>query len=334
MSTNPLTTLHLTSKDLRQAADLLRKGKLVVFPTETVWGLGANALDAAACARIFQAKGRPADNPLIVHIAKTSDAETWALSIPKEARMLMEAFWPGPLTLILPKNPLIPDSVTGGQSTVGLRVPALELARQLILEAGVPLAAPSANPSGRPSPTHFSMAWEAMQGRVEAILEGPSSLEGLESTIVSFSPLGVHYLRPGSISREALQGVLGPSIPVLVGESSPLSAISVTPGSKYPHYRPHTPIRLFEHEEELPFEVQNSSPLGILGVGLGLDSNRKWPVRWKIWNCVTLEELARILFATFHQADLLNLGTLWVKRPQENGIGLAILNRLQKATIN
>ena len=225
--------LEADPQGLAAAGRIIRRGGLVVFPTETVYGLGANALDPVACAEIFRAKGRPQDNPLIVHTSSLMGLARLARELPPLAAVLAEAFLPGPLTLILPKTEEIPAEVTAGLSTVALRVPSDPVAREFLCQGHVPVAAPSANLSGKPSPTTFEMACEAMEGRADAIIRGEPSRVGLESTIVRVCGDGIEILRPGGISEEAIREAVQTS-PVrsvsLEGPGSPPPA----PGIKYP----------------------------------------------------------------------------------------------------
>ena len=189
-----------TKEDLKKAAELIRNGETVVFPTETVYGLGANALDSEAVKKIFTAKGRPSDNPLIVHIPDFESAKDFALEIPENAQILAEKFCPGPLTMILKKKPCIPDEVSAGLDTVGIRIPGDETARLFLAECGVPVAAPSANISGRPSPTNFHHVVADMSGRVSGIIKGNASFVGVESTVIDMTSEIPTVLRPGGVS--------------------------------------------------------------------------------------------------------------------------------------
>ena len=234
-----MQTLLLHSGDSAQAAAILREGGLVGIPTETVYGLGANGLDPQAVARIFAAKGRPQDNPLILHIPEASWLERYCQSIPERAWALAEAFWPGPLTLILPRKPEVPDAVTAGLDTVGMRCPAHPLCRAIIRLAGVPVAAPSGNTSGRPSPTTAQHMLEDMDGKIDAIVDGGPCTVGVESTILDLTETTPRLLRPGGITLEQLKSVLGevavdPAVTRLMGAGEKPKA----PGMKYRHYAP------------------------------------------------------------------------------------------------
>ena len=220
------------------AGRVIRSGGLVVFPTETVYGLGANGLDGEAVSRIFEAKGRPSDNPLILHIAKKSDVKALWKHIPDKARLLMDAFWPGPLTLVYLKSPSVPSEVTAGLDTVAVRMPEHKTALALIRAAGVPIAAPSANLSGKPSPTCVRHVIEDMDGRVDIIIDGGDCSIGVESTVLSLVGEPT-ILRPGGITKEMLEGVIG-SVRVANAVLNPLgeNEEAASPGMKYRHYAP------------------------------------------------------------------------------------------------
>ncbi len=233
------TELLSNSKDdIKRAASIIRSGGTVVFPTETVYGLGANALDGTAVSKIFKAKGRPGDNPLIVHIHNIAQADEVGADISKDAKKLMERFWPGPLTVIVKRKPCVPDQVTAGLDTVGIRMPSNETAAELLKEAGCPVAAPSANLSGKPSPTRFSHCVDDMNGRVDAIIDGGSCKVGVESTVIDMSGEPVIY-RPGDITAAQIEEVLGKKVKVAAeaGADKPKS-----PGLKYKHYSPEAQV--------------------------------------------------------------------------------------------
>mgnify|MGYP003363984950 CR=1 FL=1 len=238
---------HIKDEELKEAAGILRSGGLVAFPTETVYGLGGNALDEDAARKIYAAKGRPSDNPLIAHVSCVEEVAPLVKEIPEAGRKLMEAFWPGPLTMIFPKSEKVPYGTTGGLDTVAIRMPDDPVANRLIALAGVPVAAPSANTSGRPSPTTADHVWQDMNGRIEMIIDGGPVGIGVESTIVDVSSAVPAVLRPGAITMEMLAEVLGEvSVdPAILG---PLSADvrPKAPGMKYKHYAPKADLTLVE----------------------------------------------------------------------------------------
>ena len=240
---------HIKDEELKEAASILRSGGLVAFPTETVYGLGGNALDEDAARKIYAAKGRPSDNPLIAHVSCVEEVEPLVKEIPEAGRKLMEAFWPGPLTMIFPKSEKVPYGTTGGLDTVAIRMPDDPVANRLIALAGVPVAAPSANTSGRPSPTTADHVWQDMNGRIDMIIDGGPVGIGVESTIVDVSSAVPAVLRPGAITMEMLEEVLGEvSVdPAILG---PLSADvrPKAPGMKYKHYAPKADLTLVEPE--------------------------------------------------------------------------------------
>ena len=238
---------YIKDEELKEAAGILRSGGLVAFPTETVYGLGGNALDEDAARKIYAAKGRPSDNPLIAHVSCVEEVAPLVKEIPEAGRKLMEAFWPGPLTMIFPKSEKVPYGTTGGLDTVAIRMPDDPVANRLIALAGVPVAAPSANTSGRPSPTTADHVWQDMNGRIEMIIDGGPVGIGVESTIVDVSSAVPAVLRPGAITMEMLAEVLGEvSVdPAILG---PLSADvrPKAPGMKYKHYAPKADLTLVE----------------------------------------------------------------------------------------
>ena len=248
MKTEVISTVRMEDAGTTLGAELIKNGELVAFPTETVYGLGANGMDGEAVDRIFEAKGRPNDNPLILHIAKKSDVtKIWAHT-PKLAKTLMDTFWPGPLTMIFNKADEVPYEVTAGLETVAIRMPADKTARLLIQKSGVPIAAPSANRSGRPSPTTAEHVLADMDGRIPLILDGGPCRYGVESTVLSLVGEPT-ILRPGAITREMLEAVIGPvrlapSILNPLGERE----VAASPGMKYKHYTPDADVHVVEGE--------------------------------------------------------------------------------------
>ena len=248
MKTEVISTMRREDAGTTLGAELIRNGELVAFPTETVYGLGANGLDGDAVNRIFEAKGRPNDNPLILHIAKKSDIKDLWAHVPKIANVLMDTFWPGPLTMIFNKADQVPYEVTAGLETVAVRMPSDKTARLLIQKSGVPIAAPSANRSGRPSPTTAQHVLDDMDGRIPLILDGGPCRYGVESTVLSLAGEPT-ILRPGAITREMLEAIIGP-VRLAPSILEPLkdSEVAASPGMKYKHYAPDAEVRVIEGE--------------------------------------------------------------------------------------
>ena len=235
---------HIDTDVMEQAGKLIAEGELVAFPTETVYGLGGDALDPDASRRIYAAKGRPSDNPLIVHIADFDDMKRVAREVPEQAKKLADAFWPGPLTMVFPKSDIVPYGTTGGLDTVAVRMPSDPVANRLIKLAGVPVAAPSANTSGRPSPTTAQHVWQDMEGKIEMILDGGPVGIGVESTIVDVSGDVPTLLRPGAITMEMLRETVG-QVEIDPAIQAPPSADlrPKAPGMKYRHYAPKADLK-------------------------------------------------------------------------------------------
>ncbi|MFK7945614.1 MAG: L-threonylcarbamoyladenylate synthase [Paracoccaceae bacterium] len=303
--------LSADNAGLTRAAELLRAGETVAFPTETVYGLGADATDGSAVARIFEAKGRPRFNPLIVHVAST-DAVTRLIDLPDAGLQLAEAFWPGPLTLVASMRPdaMIADLVTAGLPTLAVRVPANPLARSLIKESGLPLAAPSANLSGSVSPTNAAHVLEGLGGRVSAVLDGGRCPVGVESTIVGFSNAGASLLRPGGVPAEDIRAMVG----ILIED--PGTGITA-PGQMESHYAPSSQLRL-NARDSLVEEL-------ILGFGpMTCDLN--------LSASADLREAAANLFAHLRALDAMARGRPIAVAPvPEVGLGVAINDRLRRA---
>lgn len=333
-----MNTKLLTQNEIDQAAAILREGGLVGIPTETVYGLGANGLNEQAVKNIFAAKGRPQDNPLILHIPDVSWLERYCKDIPLTAYKLAEAYWPGPMTMILYHKELVPDAVTAGLDTVGMRCPAHKLCRDIIAAAGVPVAAPSGNTSGRPSPTTAQHMLEDMDGKIEAIVDGGPCAVGVESTIIDLTCNPPRLLRPGGITLEQLRAVLGevdvdPAVTRLLGAGEKPKA----PGMKYRHYAPKAPVtvvtgdpkRSAEYiaahaqpedgiicfDEFLPLFTGRSSARPVMDLGPAGDK----------------EEQARHIFDALRSFDHTTVPAIWAQCPDTSGIGLAIANRLNKA---
>ena len=292
-----MTTSHAvvaTPETIALAAAHLRAGDLVAFPTETVYGLGANALDAAAVEKIFIAKRRPRSSPLIVHIADAQDARKVVRLWPNAAELLARHFWPGPLTMVLPKSNAIPAIVSGDLDTVGVRLPEHPVARALIRAAGVPLAAPSANEFMQLSPTAASHVARSLAGRVAMILDGGNSDAGIESTVVSISAEGhVELLRPGAVRREQIERVLGTAVADAHWDKQ---GSAPSPGMHERHYAPHTPLRLVSRQSPLPDGAGALISLGTARPNLPNDLT-------EIVLPAYPEAYARGLYAALHSVD-------------------------------
>lgn len=324
-----------------EGAKLLKAGRLVAFPTETVYGLGANGLDPQAVKQIFQAKGRPRDNPLILHIAQISQLEQLVMENSKRVQELVRNFWPGPLTLVLKKKPLVPDQVTGGLETVAVRMPAHPIARELIFAANLPVAAPSANLSGRPSPTLAKHVISDLNGRIDMIIDGGPSEKGIESTVIDLSTEQPILLRPGSISVEELQVFLPDlKLDISIGDQTrKCSSEPRSPGMKYRHYSPQAELVLIEGKfsqvkEKLSDLIESSG--GQLGLLLTEEMDRaleKPPsVVVKIMGSRSKpEEVAERLFKLLREFDEEDVKLIFVEGLSSTGMGLAVMNRLEKA---
>jgi L-threonylcarbamoyladenylate synthase len=333
-----LKTKRLQADDaggVAQAAELLRAGGTVAFPTETVYGLGANALDSAAVAKIFLAKQRPSWDPVIVHVEGRVMLERVAeLPSGDEGRViarLMEAFWPGPLTLLLPRTAAVSDLVTAGRPLVGVRSPSHPVARELIRLAGVPVAAPSANRFGHTSPTTAAHVLADLDGRIDAVLDGGATSVGVESTVLDVAARAIY--RPGAVTAAMLSQVIGDEVRVVVAasveENEPKALAS--PGMGMRHYAPRARLMLVEGQEELLREVANYSAMEV-GVMLPdeWDAGRAGVVwRWGPWK--DAETLARLLFAGLRELDECGVKAIVCPVPEMGGLGEALRDRLEKA---
>lgn len=326
--------LSVSPADLREAAEIIKKGGLVGIPTETVYGLGADGLNPEAVAKIFVAKGRPSDNPLIIHIAAPEELNRYCVRIPEAAWILAEKYWPGPMTMVLPAADCVPKRTTGGLDTVAVRCPKTEATREIIRLAGVPVAAPSANISGKPSTTTAAHVLHDMDGKIDAIVDGGPCDVGVESTIVDLTGSRPRLLRPGGITPEQLKETLGDLV-VDKAVTAQISNDTVVraPGMKYKHYAPAAEVvivsgsrggaanyikRHFEtgnavlcFEEELPlYEGLNPTAYGREAVP---------------------ETLSAGLFAALRKLDRAEIGTIFARCPEGGGIAYAVQNRLRKS---
>lgn len=325
---------------IKEAAQIINNGGTVVFPTETVYGIGADALNNEAVDKIFKAKGRPQDNPLIVHISDFNELYDFASDIPEKAKRLADKFWPGPMTMILYKNDVLSDKITAGLNTAAIRLPSNEIALALIRESKKPIAAPSANTSGKPSPTEVSHVIEDLMGKVDMIIDGGSTYIGLESTVVDMTTDVPMILRPGGITLEDIIEVLGncdydPAI-IKSGEK----IIPKSPGQKYRHYHPKADVILYKGEIENIIKKINEDyeQLESEGKNVGIMSTvqtEKYYINKKII-CVgdrtNLLTISSNLFKDLRQFDQKGIDIILAESIDEQGLGKAIMNRLSKAS--
>lgn len=323
-----------------QAAQIIRSGGLVAFPTETVYGLGADGMNEAASAKIYAAKGRPSDNPLILHIADRGGLDRVAAKVSQKAEKLMDTFWPGPLTMIFEKKQDVPYGITGGLETVAVRMPSHPVARRLIEESGTPIAAPSANTSGRPSPTQARHVAQDLDGRIDMLLDGGEVGIGLESTIIDMTTEPPVLLRPGYVTKEMLERVIGevlldPALQEGVGRN----VIPKAPGMKYRHYAPKAELTIVEGElsrvtQEINRLAQEKRACG-LKVGIIATEETKSCYRNADIRVVGTrqdeETIARHLFAILREFDEMGTEYIFSEGFSEENLGQAIMNRLVKA---
>ena len=327
---------------LERAAEILRGGGLVALPTETVYGLGANALDQAAVEKIFTAKSRPAWDPVIVHVATEAMLDGLVEEIPEAARHLMEAFWPGPLTLLLKRTRAVPDAVTAGRALVGVRMPSHPVALELIRIAGVPVAAPSANRFGHVSPTTAEHVFDDLDGRIDAVLDAGPTLRGVESTVLdpSTSPLVIY--RPGAVTAEQIAEIAGPVEQFRSGEllrETPTEALP-SPGVGMKHYAPRARLVLVEARSgemgqrlAAAANVERGERLGVMlpeGIGLPAGITGSQVFSWGKWDAP--ETLAHGLYAGLRALDAAGCTVILCPLPLAKGIGVAIRDRLGKAS--
>lgn len=350
-----METRIFSKKDIEEASRILKTGGLVAFPTETVYGLGGNGLDKEAARKIYAAKGRPSDNPLILHVSKMEEVIPLVESIPEKAKLLMESFWPGPLTLILKKSAIVPLESTGGLDTVALRCPDNAVTLELIERAGLPVAGPSANLSGSPSPTEASHVYHDLSGRIEGILDDGAVGIGVESTILDMSTDRPTLLRPGAITLEDLTEVLGekPEIdPTLLGKKMEDGFIPKAPGMKYRHYAPKAEMILFCSSEEKEHEYKVSKRIAeyLEEEGRGFprekiailcaEETKHFYQEMAEKEGIILKVLGRRdeplsmthnLFRILRECDEEGIELILSEGYSEEGIGFALMNRMKKA---
>ena len=328
------------TEQMTEAGSLIRMGELVAFPTETVYGLGGDALYPKAAQKIYEAKGRPSDNPLIVHVAEFSDLERIAKEVPPQAKLLSDAFWPGPLTMIVAKNEQVPYTTTGGLDTVAVRMPNHKIALELIRKSGCLIAAPSANTSGRPSPTEASHVKEDMDGRIAMILDGGTVGIGIESTIIDLTETPPMVLRPGYITVEMLSKVLGEEVildPAIISDDD--TKKPKAPGMKYKHYAPKADMiivdgeqdAVIEHINRLSWEMhQKQKRVAVIATEETKDFYDA-----DIILCIGKREdedaIAKHMYKILRECDELETDVIYSESFQTPRIGQAIMNRLLKA---
>jgi len=329
-----LFTAPLTTAQLDDAAQIIRQGGLLGIPTETVYGLGADALNEEACRQIFEAKGRPQDNPLIIHVADSSWLARYCRDIPDAAYKLAEAFWPGPLTMILTKQDMVPMRTTGGLDTVGVRCPDHPLTLEIIRRAGVPIAAPSGNTSGRPSPTTAAHMIEDMWGKINGIVDGGPCGVGVESTIIDLTCQPPRLLRPGGLPLEALEAVLGTvTVDHAVRRKLQEDERPKAPGMKYRHYAPKAPVTVVSGEPEksaayIQAHLSDRSGVICFHEFISMFSGH---IVHDLGHMSDKAEQARHVFQALRTFDNTDVSEIWAQCPDDSGLGLAVGNRLKKA---
>ena len=339
----------LAKVDLRQpeameiiqtAAKILQEGGLVAFPTETVYGLGGNGLDGTACEKIYIAKGRPSDNPLILHISEFEELNPIVREISPAAQKLMDAFWPGPLTMVFPKSDIVPEKATGGLDTVAVRFPNHPVARAIIKAAGLPIAAPSANSSGKPSPTRASHVEFDLNGKIDMIVDGGAAEWGLESTIVDVSGEVPMILRPGAVTKEMMEEVVGMvEIDPAILQKPAADLKPKAPGMKYTHYSPKAEVILVKGETTAVADEINRLAAEDMAHGLktGVMATEETKDLYKADIVLSLgsrerpEEIGANLFKYLRKFDFLGAERVYSEVFSEEGEGMAIMNRLNKA---
>lgn len=329
-----METKRLTKKDVVQAAEVIASGGLLGIPTETVYGLGADGLNTEAVHAIFAAKGRPQDNPLILHIPSADWLERYCEDIPATAYALTERFWPGPLTIILKRRPLVPDTVTAGLETVGMRCPDCGVTRRVIEAADTPIAAPSGNTSGRPSPTNAAAMLEDMDGKIDAILDDGPCAVGVESTIIDLTVSPPRLLRPGGVTLEELREVLGEvAVDAAVRRLMAPGEQPRAPGMKYRHYAPKAPVTVVKGAPEATaaYIMENKGPQsGVICFDEYRGRFGSAPVE-AIGPVVDHAQQARRIFEALRTFDRMDVTDIWAQSPTDEGLGLAVTNRLNKA---
>ena len=321
--------LGTTDRDLMQAGEMLREGKLVAFPTETVYGLGADALNPDAVGKVYAAKGRPSDNPMIVHISEKEDILKLTYTVTEDMQKLMDAFWPGPLTMVCPARDIIPKVTTGGLSTVAIRMPSNEVARKLIAFSECPIAAPSANLSGKPSPTMARHCMDDLDGRIDCIIDGDDCKVGIESTVVDMTQDIPMVLRPGIITREELSGALGKKVtldPTLTKRPDMFNSEDFkpkAPGMKYKHYAPDAEMIIYSGDRN---NVE-------LAISLEREKREKegFRVETIVFDEKNPEEAAHEIFKRLRACDKKDVDVILAAALSPEGVGFSVMNRMLKS---
>ena len=317
--------------NIHQAVKLLKQGEVVAVPTETVYGLGADATNEEAVSKIFKAKGRPSDNPLIIHIASLDQLTPFIDHVPLKAKKLMDAFWPGPLTIILKQGTGLSPSVTADLDTVGVRMPDHPVALGIIAQSGLPIAAPSANTSGRPSPTTAKHVLDDLNGKIPLIVDGGTTGIGVESTVIDCTMMPPTILRPGGITREEIEALIGK-----VQQDKALSQMNhvpKSPGMKYAHYAPKAPLYIVEGgpvflQQQIDMAKEKGLKTGVLATA---ESSYQADCLVKCGSKSDIQAVARQLYGALRQFDQYNLDIIFSESFTEKGLGQAVMNRLTKA---
>ena len=335
-----IDSANIDDAAMKEACDLIRAGELVAFPTETVYGLGADALHPEASKKIYAAKGRPSDNPLIVHISKFEDLVSIAREVPPQAKKLADAFWPGPLTMIFPKSDIVPYGTTGGLDTVAIRMPDHPVALELIRRSGVPIAAPSANTSGRPSPTKAEHVMEDLHGKIPMILDGGAVMVGVESTIIDFTEIVPVILRPGWITKESMEEFLGCEVLMNTSLKASDHGIPRAPGMKYKHYAPKAEMvlvlgddqeKVVDHINQLAKEQKEQ------GKKIGIIASDETKDLYQADEVVSVGQRAHLETVTAHLYDVLrefdhkDVDMIYSEGFEGEPLSEAIMNRMVKA---
>ena len=324
--------LKASEESIKKAADIIKSGGVVGVPTETVYGLGANALDSDAVGRIFEAKGRPKDNPMIVHVSCMEEIEPLVEEFPESAKLLAEKFWPGPLTIIMKKTNLVPSVTSGNLDTVAIRMPSHEVMREIIKKSGCPIAAPSANLSGSPSPTNAKYVFDDMDGKIPLIIDGGESNVGLESTVITLAGEKPRLLRPGGVTPEELKEVLGElEIDKAVKAKLEENQKASSPGMKYKHYAPKIKVVIIKADKEKYIEYISSQNKNVAALCFE-DETEKMSVPYVTYGkSFDSSSQAKRLFDALRELDKTGAEIAYAHCPSEEGVGLAVYNRLLRS---